>query len=136
MTGRPRFVMSKRIICLLTLTLTLDAIVAPLSVATERPNVIPHGNCGGVFSVLWKHGSAGYVNAHGIGCSPAKHLIKYALNNGLLAPTRSGPAFFVLRHRRVRGFTFTADARDPTKFHARKRQARISFTVCWLNVDC
>lgn len=130
--------MHKRLICLLTLIFALAAVAvpAPLSDASERPHVIPHGNCGGVFAVLWKHGSAGYVNAHGIGCSPAKHLIQHALNNGLLAPTRSGPAFFVLRHRRVRGFTFTADAADPTKFHARKQRARISFTVCWLNVDC
>lgn len=118
------------------LALVAVAVAAPLSGAAERPAVIPHGNCGGVFAVLWKHGSAGYVNAHGTACSPAKRLIKYALNHGLLAPSRTGPDFFVVRHRHVRGYTFTADPTDNTKFHARKGAARISFTVCWLNVDC
>lgn len=121
----------RRALCVLLtgMLLSAGAVSASASGATKH-------ECHTALTVSWKHGVARYDNGRGLTCARVKQVIRYALNHGLLAPAHTGHGFFVLSRRHMLGFTFTADSFDHTRFHARKRAARMTFNVCWLNVDC
>jgi hypothetical protein len=72
-------------------------------------------------------------------------VIAYALDHGLVKPSphyRNGASvaahgYFVQKRRRVLGFTFTYQhAHYESHFVARKGGALLTFSLCWLNVNC
>ena len=121
----------RRALCLLVTGLLLSAGVVSASALAA-----PKRGCRAAVTVSWKHGVARYDDGRGLTCARVKQVIRYALDHGLLAPARNGHGFFVVRRSHILGFTFTADSFDNTRFHAHKGAARMTFNVCWLNVDC
>ena len=101
--------------------------------------------CGHVFIVKWKHGSANFVRVHGMRCARARTVIAYALDHGLVKPSPhyrdaswvQAHGYFVQKRRRVLGFTFTYQHRNyESHFVARKGRRLLTFSLCWLEVNC
>jgi hypothetical protein len=139
-------VTGSRVLSILAVAAVLVAIApAAAGAAGARASSTPTQGCGRVFIVQWKHGSANFVRVHAISCADAKGVIQYVLDHGLVKLTAhphnlawvQAHGYFVLARKRVDGFTFTYDgANTESHFTGRKHGTELSFSLCWLNVNC
>jgi hypothetical protein len=83
----------------------------------------------------YHNGDAGPIHATGLTCSRALGLVKYVLSRRLVHPARSRSVGFVVPSRPVRGFRFGYVAGSDT-ITAHRAAKRLSFYLCWFNVDC
>jgi hypothetical protein len=138
--------MRSRTLCTFVVAAAAAVAVMVPAAATGRAAANPPTHyCGHVFIVIWKHGSANFVRVHGMTCARAKTVIAYALDHGLVKPSpryRDGAwvqahGYFVQKHRRVLGFTFTYQHPNlESHFVARKGGALLTFSLCWNEVNC
>lgn len=83
----------------------------------------------------YHNGDAGPIHATGVPCSRARGLVKYVLSRRLVHPARSRSVGFVVPSRLVRGFRFGYVSGSDT-ITAHRAAKRLSFYLCWFNVDC
>jgi hypothetical protein len=128
----------------LIILVTLAALV-PAGATARTGASLPDHSCGPGFIVVWKHGSANFVRVHGMTCARARTVIADALDHALVKPSahyRNGAwvqahGYFVLERRRMLGFTFTYQhAHYESHFVARRGGQQLTFSICWLNVNC